>query len=104
MFAIIVIGGSQYKVRPGDILTVDEIPGKVGETVTFDRVLLVADDKKTNVGTPTIKKASVTAKIVGHEKGEKIDVRRFKSKVRYRRSHGFRARLTKLEILTVTKA
>ncbi len=102
MFAIIATQGKQYKVRPGDIIEVDELAGKAGETVTFDRVLLVSDDKKTKVGTPTIKKASVTAKIVAHEKGEKIDIRRFKSKVRYRRSQGFRARLTRLEILKVS--
>lgn len=103
MFAIIAIGGKQYKVHPGDLVTVDEIAGKSGDTVTFNEVLLVSDDKKTKVGTPTIKKMSVTAKIVGHEKGEKIDVLRFKSKVRYRRARGFRARLTKLEILAITK-
>ena len=94
MFAVAVIGGKQYRVAKGDRITVDHISGNVGDTVTFDRVLLVADGKKTKIGTPVVKKASVTAKILAQEKGEKIDVRRFKAKVRVRRSRGFRPLIT----------
>lgn len=104
MFAIVTISGNQYTIHQGDVIAVNQISGKTGETVTFDRVLLVHDEKKTFVGRPTLKKWVVTAKILGHEKGKKIDVARFKSKVRYRRAKGFRPRLTKLEIIKITTA
>lgn len=100
MFVIVDIGSKQYKVQKGDQLTVAKLAGTPGEILTFDRVLLVADGK-TKIGTPTVKDAKVTAKILSQEKGEKIDVRRYKSKVRERRHIGFRPLLTKLEILSV---
>lgn len=104
MFAIIRVGNSQYKVAAKDVILVDSLKGEVGETITISDVLLLSDEKKTIVGTPLVSKASVTAKIIAHEKGEKISVRRYKSKVRYRRQTGFRARLTRLEIERVTMA
>lgn len=101
MFAITVIAGKQYTVSPGDTLEVDRIEGKTGDSVTFDRVLLVDDGKKTSVGTPTVKGATVKAKIVSQVQGEKVRVRRYKSKVRYRKSIGFRPQITKLEIVAI---
>jgi large subunit ribosomal protein L21 len=100
MFAIVRIGNKQYKVAPKDILTVDKIQGSVGETVQFD-VLLMRGDKSVKVGKPIVKGAKVSAKILEQSKGEKIIVRRFKSKVRYRRARGFRPQLTKLEVTAV---
>jgi len=104
MFAIVRVGSTQYKVAPKDVVSVDRIDGKEGDTVTFDEVLLVHDGKKSTVGKPTVKGYKVTAKILGQEKGEKIAVRRFKSKVRYRRHTGFRAQFTRLEITDVGRA
>ncbi len=101
MFAIVRIGNKQYKVAPKDVITVDSMEGKVGETVTLPDVLLLRTDKSVKVGKPTVKGAKVTAKILAHFKGEKIEIRRFKSKVRYRRAKGFRAELTKLEVTDV---
>lgn len=102
MFAIVAISGSQYIVHPGDIIEVNQISEKPGETLTFPDVLLVHDEKKILVGKPKVKRWSVSAKILNHVKGEKMNVRRFKSKVRYRRSTGFRPHLTKLEIVKVS--
>lgn len=102
MFSIVSIGGKQYKVAKGEKVIVQRLDGEVGDTLTFDRVLLVADDGKTKIGTPTVKGATVTAKIVGQSQGEKLTVRRFKSKVRYRKIRGFRPQITTLEILTVS--
>lgn len=101
MFAVIDVGSKQYKVQKGDLVTVDKIEGKVGETIEIEKVLLVSDGKKTKIGEPTVKGAKVTAKILAQKKGEKIDVRRFKSKVRERRHIGFRPLITELEILSV---
>lgn len=101
MFAVVEIAGKQYRVAVRDIIDASYIEGKVGSSFTFDRVLLVSDDKKTKIGTPIVKGVAVKAKIVSQGKGEKINVRRFKSKVRYRKSRGFRPLLTKLEIVSI---
>ena len=102
MFAIVDIAGKQYKVTKGAKLVVDKLEAKVGDTVKFERVLLVSDDKKTTMGNPTVKGAMVSAKIVAQQKGEKIHVRRFKSKVRERRHIGFRPQETAVEIVSIT--
>lgn len=91
----------QYKVSVGDIIDVARISGGAGETIMVSDVLLVGDGEKTKVGKPTVKGATVEAKIEAQHKGEKIDVRRFKSKVRERRHVGFRAQLTKLRITSI---
>lgn len=102
MFAVVVISGKQYKVAQGDKVVVDKVEGKVGDILNFDRVMLLSDEKSTKVGTPTVKSAKVTAKIMAQGQGEKIDVMRFKSKVRERRHVGFRAQITTLEITSIT--
>ncbi len=104
MFAIVTINGKQYKVRPGESIEVERVEGKVGDNVTFDHVLLLNDDKKTHVGKPIVTGYQLTCTILAQEKGEKINVRRFKSKVRYRKSRGFRPLLTKLSIVSIAKA
>ncbi len=101
MFAIVTIAGKQYKVTKGDELTVDKLSGAVGDVVTFKEVLLTSDGK-TTIGTPTVTGAMVKAKIVEQLKGEKMDVYRYKSKVRYRKHIGFRPLQTKLEILSIS--
>lgn len=101
MFAVVEIAGKQYRIGVKDIIDASFIEGKEGTTLTFDRVLLVSDDKKTTIGTPTVKGVAVKAKIIAQGKGEKINVRRFKQKVRYRKSTGFRPLITKLEIVSI---
>jgi large subunit ribosomal protein L21 len=101
MFAIVEIQGKQYRVAVNDIIDASYIEGKVGSSLTFNRVLLVSDDRKTKIGTPTVKGVVVRAKIVSQGKGEKINVRRYKQKVRYRKSRGFRPLVTKLEIVSI---
>jgi len=98
MFATVVIAGKQYMVAPGETIIVDHVDGIVGDTIVFDSVLLYSDGTKTHVGTPTVAKIKVTAKITSQEKGEKLHVRRYKQKVRYRKSTGFRAHETTLLI------
>jgi large subunit ribosomal protein L21 len=96
MFATVEITGKQYMVAPGDTIIVDHLDGNVGDTQVFDTVLLYNDGSKTTIGTPTVKGKKVTTKIVSQEKGEKLHVRRYKQKVRYRKTTGFRAHETTL--------
>jgi large subunit ribosomal protein L21 len=101
MFAVVEIAGKQYRVAVKDVIDASYIEGNVGAMLTFNRVLLVSDDKKIKIGTPTVKGSAVQAKIISQEKGEKINVRRYKQKVRYRKSTGFRPLVTKLEIVSI---
>lgn len=101
MFAVVEIGKKQYKVQVGDQIEVDHLEGKIGEILTFARVLLKTDADKTSVGTPDLSGVVAKAKIIGETRGDKVEIRRFKSKVRYRRNKGFRSKLTKLEILSI---
>lgn len=101
MFAVIRIAGKQYTVSKGDIIDVDHVEAKEGDTIDLPDVLLADNDGKVTVGTPIIVGAKAKAKVVSQFKGEKIDVRRYKSKVRHRRHIGFRPHLTKLEIVSL---
>lgn len=104
MFAVVQIKGKQYKISPDDVLAVDRMEGTVGETVTLKNVLLFSSESGISIGTPEISDVSVKAKILEQGKGEKISVRRYKRKVRYRKARGFRAYETKLQITSISHA
>jgi large subunit ribosomal protein L21 len=97
-YAIVQTGGKQYKVMVGQTIEVERLSGEEGSKVELDRVLMVSDGKKANVGTPTVKGAKVVAEVVGNGKGDKTVVFKFKPKVRYRRMRGHRQPYTKLAI------
>ncbi|MFH1533595.1 MAG: 50S ribosomal protein L21 [Nitrospirota bacterium] len=97
MFAVIETGGKQYKVAKGETLDIEKLEEKEGATVKFDKVLLV-DEK---IGTPTVDGASVTGKIVGHKRGEKIVVFKMKAKKRYQKTQGHRQEITTVEITDI---
>lgn len=101
MFAVVRIGSAQVKASVGDVIDVARLAGGVGETIKLSDVLLLSDGNETKVGKPIVKGASVEAKIEAQHKGEKIDVRRFKSKVRERKHIGFRPHLTRLQITAI---
>jgi large subunit ribosomal protein L21 len=101
MYAIIRTGGKQYQVGPGDILEVEKLEGTVGDTVTLSDVLLVANGDAVTIGQPVVTGASVTAKITGQHRGDKILVFRYRPKKRIRVRKGHRQYLTRLEIKSV---
>lgn len=102
MFAIIKTGGKQYRVSETDVVKVEKIDGKVGESVDFKEVLLIEDEKEVKVGMPLVEGSKVTAKIIKHGLGKKIDIVKFKSKVRYRRKTGHRQTYTQIQIEKIT--
>ena len=105
MYAIIEACGKQYKVSEGDIVFMERLDAEEGKTVTFDQVLLVSDDKATEVGAPTVKNAKVTATVIGHGKGKKIRVFKYKAKKNERKTRGHRWCYTKVQIEKIsTKA
>lgn len=100
-YAVVKIGGSQYKVAEGDEIAVDKIDGEKGKSLTFEEVLLLVDDQRVRIGQPLLKEAKVKAEIVGQFKGKKIRVATYKAKSRYRRVKGFRPLLTRVKILSI---
>ena len=98
MYAVVRTGGKQYRVAPGDILEVEKLPGNVGDSVVLDDVLLVSGDDGVNIGQPNVDGASVTARITGQHRGEKILVFRYRPKKRVRVRRGHRQYLTRLQI------
>ncbi len=99
--AVIVSGGKQYRVAPGDKILVDRLAAEPGSSVTLDRVLLVADGSDIKVGVPAIDGMVVDAKVLAHRRGPRIETLRYKSKKRVRVHRGGRADYTALEILAV---
>lgn len=95
-FAVIRIGGKQYRVSEGEEILVDKL---IDTKKVSLEVLLVVDGEKIEIGKPVLTKAKVTVKVlVEVEKGEKIDVFKYKAKSRERRHVGFRAKYTRLLI------
>ena len=100
MFAIIKTGGKQYKVAKGDIIKIEKLAKakKAGDKVVFDKVLLVADKTKVSLGKPTVAKVKVEASLVRNFKDKKIDVLKYKNKIRYRKHFGHRQQLAEVKI------
>ena len=101
MYAIIEACGKQYKVTEGDVVFFEKLDAEEGKKVTFDKVILVSDDKKVQVGNPYVKGIKVEGKGVSHGKGKKILVFKYKAKKNYRRTQGHRQPYTKVEITNI---
>ena len=101
MYAIIESCGKQYKVQEGDQVYFEKLDVKEGETVKFDKVLLISDDKKISVGDPYVKGATVEGTVSKQGKGPKIIVYKYKAKKNYRRTQGHRQPYTRVEIKSI---
>lgn len=102
MYAIIETGGKQYKVAEGDVIRCDLLDGKVGKDVKFDRVVLASKGgDKISHGSPLIKGASVTGKVLRQDKDRKILVFKYKPKKRVRKLTGHRQRFAEVQITKI---
>ena len=97
MYAIVRAGGRQEKVAVGDLISLDRVQAKRGETVVLPTVLIVDGDK---VNTDA-KGVTVTAEVIDHNRGPKIEILRYKNKTGYRRRQGHRADLTDVQIISI---
>jgi large subunit ribosomal protein L21 len=102
-FAVIQTGGKQYTVTKGQTIGIEKLAGevKVGDTVTFDQVLLVEKDGVTTVGTPTVAKATVKGVIKEIGRGAKVEVVKYKQKSRYYKKNGHRQPFMRVEIANI---
>ena len=99
--AVVVSGGKQYRVAPGDHILVDRLAAEPGSSLKLDRVLLFTNGDEIKVGTPSVDGLDVEVKVLAHRRGPRIETIRYKSKKRVRVHRGGRADLTALEIIAV---
>ena len=101
--AVIQTGGKQYKVKKGDVLRVEKLPGEKDKEITFDKVLLISDKagKEFQLGDPYVKGAKVKAKVMEQGRARKITGIKYKPKVRHRIKYGHRQMFTQVKILEI---
>lgn len=102
MYAIIKTGGKQYKVSKDDILEVEKLDAEVGSTVEFE-CLMIGDDKKSVFGNPTVANAKVSAQVLEHGKGKKVQLAIYKKMNGHHRAQGHRQPYSKVKITAITK-
>ncbi len=102
MYAIIETGGKQFKVEEGDVIFAEKLFVEEGDEVVIDKVVAVSSEGEIKIGSPYVKGAEVTAKVVKNGKGKKITVLTYKPKKNEKRKMGHRQPYTKLEITNIT--
>ena len=101
MYAIVEIAGQQFKVEKDNKIFVHRLAAEEGTNVDFDKVLLVDNDGKITVGTPHVKGAKITAKVLSHLKGDKVKVFKKKRRKGYKVRNGHRQYLTQILVETI---
>ncbi len=101
MYAIVEIAGQQFKVEKDKKLFVHRLDAEQGDSLDFEKVLLVDNDGKVAVGTPVVKGAKVTAKVLEHVKGDKVIVFKKKRRKGYKKKNGHRQLFTQIQVETI---
>ena len=103
MYAIVEIAGQQFKVEKDQKIFVHRLDGNEGDAVDFDKVLLVDEDGQVKVGTPVVKGAKVSGKILEHMKGDKVKVFKKKRRKGYQKMNGHRQLFTRVQIESINQ-
>ena len=98
MYAVIKTGGKQYKVAPGDMVKVEKLDAKKGDTIEIKDVFMVADGDKVTVGKPMVANALVTAEVLGDGRGEKLLIFKHRRRKGFRKTIGHRQDFTTLKV------
>jgi large subunit ribosomal protein L21 len=102
MYAVILTGGRQYRVMQGEVLRVEKLDAEPDAAVTFDNVLLVGEGDTVTVGTPNVAGASVTAKVRGHGRADKVRIVKFRRRKHHRKQMGHRQHYTEIEVTGIS--
>ena len=104
MYAVIESGGKQHRVEPGEVVQLEKLDVAEGETVDFDKVMLIGDGDNVQIGTPYVEGGKVVAEVVKQGRGEKVTIIKMKRRKHYRRQAGHRQYLTSVRIKEITGA
>ncbi len=102
MYAVIITGGKQYRVTPGEILKIEKLEVAEGTTLEFDRVLMVADGDAVKLGTPYLDGGKVSATIVSHGRHKKVHIIKFRRRKHHMKRQGHRQYYTEVQITGVS--
>lgn len=102
MYAIVNIAGQQFKVQNNDNLFVHRLDAEEGANVEFNEILLVDNDGSITVGSPTVSGAKITAKVLNHQKGDKVLIFKKKRRKGYQKMNGHRQQYTKIQIENIS--
>lgn len=98
MYAVIESGGKQHRVEEGEVLRLEKLEVATGETIDFDKVLMVVDGDTINIGAPLVGGAKVTAEVVSHGRGEKVKIIKFRRRKHSMKRQGHRQWYTEVKI------
>jgi len=101
MYVVVMTGGRQYRVSPGDTIDVEKLTGAVGDTVALTNVQLVGQGAEVTIGVPAVAGVRVEAQITAQKRGKKIIIFKHRRRKGYRRKQGHRQSLTSLKILAI---
>ena len=102
MYAVIVAGGKQHRVVEGETLKLEKIEAATGETIEFDKVLLVGTGEDVKIGKPVVDGSKVTAEVVAHGRHKKIKIVKFNRRKHYRKETGHRQWFTEVKITGIS--
>ena len=98
MYAVVKTGGKQYRITPGEKVKVEQIAADVGAEVVLDQVLMVGEGDSVRVGRPIVAGATVKATVVGHGRGDKVEIFKMRRRKHYQKHQGHRQNYTELKI------
>lgn len=102
MYAVIVNGGKQYRVKEGQFLNIEKLELAPGDTFVFDKVLMLADGGECKIGTPYLAQVKVTASVEAHGRDKKIKILKFRRRKHHMKRMGHRQWFTKIKINSIT--
>lgn len=102
MYAVIVSGSKQHRVKEGETLKLEKINAEVGDNIEFNQVLLVANGDDIKIGGPNVDGAKVTAEVICHDRGKKIRIMKFKRRKHYMKQAGHRQWFTEVKITGIS--
>ncbi len=98
MYAVFKTGGKQYRVSEGETIKIEKLEVEPGKKVTFNEVLMIADDENIHIGSPLVEKASVEAKVISQGKSKKVNILKFKRRKNSIKRQGHRQLFTEIQI------
>ena len=102
MYAVIESGGKQHRVEPGEVLKLEKLAASQGESIAFEKVMMIGEGSNVKIGAPYVEGSKVTAEVLGHGRGDKVTIIKMKRRKHYRRQAGHRQAYTEVKITEIS--